>query len=122
MPEPELVPRKLESWFGVLMTPDPKHPNAFSGEPCPGVRFTEVLHVQNHRAQGKRRGEDWSVTIYVTLPASFGMPATEIKGWGFDSDRAGARAQALSNLNQQLKPLIQNLEFLGLLPKMSTET
>ena len=119
MPEPELSPRKLEPWFGVLMTPDPKDPCVFSGNPCEGIRLTEVLHAQNPRATtSKRRGEDWSVTVYVTLPAGFDIPSTEIKGWGFDSDRAGARAQALSKLKQQLKPLIQNLEFLNILPKL----
>jgi hypothetical protein len=116
MPELELTPRKLEPWFGVLMTQNSKDQDTFSGEPFPGVRLIETLYVRNPLAQGKRRREDWFAEIYVTLPAGcFGVKDNEVKGCGFDSDRAGARAVALSNLSQQIQPMIRNLELLGLL-------
>ena len=111
---PELKNPDFSTWFETPMVQDQKDPNVSHGEPREGVLLVETLYVQNPLAKGKRRGEDWTATIEVSLPSDCILD-TVAKGTGFESDRSEARARAIANLKEQLDPMIQNLVFLGVL-------
>lgn len=113
MPEPELN-SKFDTWFGVVMTQDPKDPDVFHGIPREGITLTETRYVQNPRAQMKRRGESWGVHIEVSLYSGLVLEAS-IHAVVFDMDRAVAREGALEKLKHRVEPLVNNLEFLGAL-------
>lgn len=115
MPESKLSAPDFSTWFGAPMVQDPNDPAIFRAEPSEGIYLVETLYVQNPRAQGKRRGEDWSATIRLHLPID-DLLDQGVQGVGFESNRAEARASAVVKLKEQLEPLIQKLGFLGLLP------
>lgn len=65
------------------MALDPENPGIFHGSPNEGITLTEVLYVQNPRAQGKRRGESWSAVIRVVIPDGEDLE-TSLQAGGFD--------------------------------------
>lgn len=83
MPLPELNSPDFSTWFGAPMALDPENPGIFHGSPNEGITLTEVLYVQNPRAQGKRRGESWSAVIRVVIPDGEDLE-TSLQAGGFD--------------------------------------
>jgi hypothetical protein len=104
VPDPKLTP-DFSRWLGLLMIPDFNSPNFFRSEECEGITLTEEGTPEYPLRQGKKRKEFWTVSIRVE----------EYQANGNDFDRSAARDEALVKLKELVDPLIQKLEWLGIL-------